>query len=728
MGKTIINFITTRKHKPWVHKSEKIKIHSDILLLEEYLKTQKSVGFDTEFNSKRMFQTDVLLISLGNGEDQFVIDYGSKELRPHINRVLNDFKGVWIGHNIKSDRTVCYPKGIYLERVFDTMLAEQRLTMGMSDVSVSLEATYERRLKKFMPTDKEIRKRFIKMNENNIFEIDEILYSAGDVPELKTIASIQRQLLIELNQYAFLSEVECALVPIVNDMELEGFLLNEDIWKDGIEGKKIERFQFEQQCDESLKLAINKDKISIGTKHFRLGNRRKGTVINLGLFGDDMEVENKNLKHINYSSPLVKDIVKLVDGKTPTFKEKGKEAKPSLREAAINQYILENTESKLKPFLKTLIDYKECEKFISSYGLKFLKTTVKTKSGKIEKGYKNPVTGKVHTLYKQCFTETGRFSSGDAKAGLYNSQQIPSNPKILRTAFTLSKEEIADDWWITTCDLTGAEAVIMAALSNDLNLYDLAVIKDDIHSPIATKCWRAIYEYRMRMDRSPVIKDSLGKTHTLTKDFLINKDNNKQLRTDFKSYTFGCVYGMYKTKGAQTLNILPDEAQVAIDVIRNEFPSVFKMVEEAAKLALLDGYVIFNNVSNNRRYFTPVLSVIERNPDVPRAHRIDLMKNEIPFRDISDIEGAARNCRIQGTQADMLKTAMVRIDRFAKSKTIPYRPLLTVHDELVIKHKGKEFGSDITRIMVESANMYLAPYSSTIKMKADTHTLRHWIK
>jgi len=715
-----IIFLTDREdHGELIYRTPKISVTKDVELLNTYLKKCAGFyGYDIETNDNRFYTTDIVLVSIGDADNQFVVD-GTSQLFPLVKQVLNDHnKLMAIGHNIKFDYVHSKTNGIFLGPVFDTMVAEQRICLGLGETA-NLFDVYQRRLKRRMATDKDIRNEFVGMTKRSRFEYKHIAYSATDISGIVDIARVQRELLKQTGQYEWIKENEFGLIPVLGDAELEGIQLYEDQWNVIIAKRKEEKFKTELFLDKEMGNLLKKP----------IKERKKVTVYALDLFGaEPTEIENKNTKHLNYnSSPAVLDKLRQVLPKVPQLKEKGKELKDSLREAAIQQYIIDNPETIAKDFLQNYIIFKEHDKFLNSYGKKFLHSEfVKTK--KLERGYKNPITGKVHTYYKPCSTDTGRLASGDVKSGLFNSQQLPREQEV-RSCFGLTKEEIAQGYYLTSCDLTGAEAVIMAALANDEVMYDLAIVKDDIHSPVATECWQAVYNYRVQRNRDLTIKDSLRNSYTLTADFLVNKKVNKLLRTDFKSFTFGTVYGMKNNKGAQTLNIPKDEAQVMIDTIRRKFPKVFAMVEEAAKLAFIDGYVIFNSVSNNRRWFRPVLAIKDAfNLYNEERYKIyNKVQSELKFSEISDIEGAARNCRIQGTQADMIKESMVQINKAFVKKNVSGKILLTVHDELVVKHKGKEFSSDVGEIMTNTANRYLLPYSSSIKMKADAQCGTFWI-
>lgn len=720
-------FITNRTdHDPLIYKSQKITVTDSITGLDNYLDA-KAFGYDIETNGSRFHTTDLLLVSIGDRKHQFVLD-ATCTLFPKIKEVINDNAPgkIFVAHNAKFDYTHSKLNGIYFDKVMDTFLAAQRINLGRKDKFNNLEDVYLQFLRELMDTDKNVRKDFLSMTPRSKFLLKHVRYSGMDITALLDIAKAQREILRQYGQWEWFNEIENGICPIVGDMELEGIKCYPDKWRVILDGRKKDMLLSERALDEWLN----------NTGKFKIKQRNRATVLVPDLFGGSVqEIDNINRKHINYgSSDQVKKVIKKLGYPVPTLKSKG-QVKESVSEKALVPYIVNNPDSPIKPFLKKYLEFQGHKKFVTSYGLKFLNTEVKKKGKKEpEKGFLNPVTGLVYTSYKQIGAETGRFSSGNVKEGFFQSQNLPAE-KPVRESFGLTEQEIEDGWLFTTCDLSGAELIIMAALANDLHLYELGAdkivngvkIEADLHSPIATKCWKAIHDYRVAMKRDLTIQDSKNVKYTLNPDFIVSKAV-KQLRTDFKPMTFGTVYGLKAPKAGQTLNIPTDEGQIAIDVIVNEFPKTIAMVEQAAQFAFADGYVIFNKVSNNRRWFTEVCLLHERLKIKDRAKRYEATKAELDFKTISEIEGAARNCRIQGTQADMIKESKLRIVQHATKHNIPCKLVLTVHDELGVKHKSEAFKDDIAEIMKNTANRYLAPYSDVIKMGAEAVTKTTWTK
>lgn len=717
----MIYFITNRPH--FFNNDPRVTITNDFTLVTKYLDSVDSFAMDEEFNGLNPLLAIPLLTQVGGEKDQYVVDnisYPSQSwLNPYRNRE-------WIGQNIKIDLAVAAANGLDLEptkmRIWDTMIFEQRVGLDSKRAN-DLASIYERRCQKTI--FKGAREGFITMDKNSIFELNDILYAAKDVEVLPEIKRVQERYMKQWDIEFLMKEIEFPLVPIVAKMEGEGIEINEIQWLKNLEDNKKKLFQQELILDEELrKLGLPQPL------------RRKEEVVQIGLFGEDTSRVNKMINNINYSSspqiqyqifrelgePVPREPKKVTDKVT---KNKSYEDKDTLQEGAVLTYMIEHPKSKMISFLVKYLEYKKIEKEISSFGMKFLKSDIRTKSNARQLGYKRKRTGRVHTVYRQCATKTGRFSSGDSKNGMYNSQQVPALPQF-REAFTLSEQEIADDWWITTADLAGAETIIMCAFAKDAQLYKWAVEEDDLHSPMATLCWQAVYQHRLNIinnswatgalaqvdPKAFQVKDSTNAVHTLSADFRITKDKNdphKQMRTDFKAVTFGVIYGAEKKTIAKVLNISAVEAQIIINTIRKAIPATFKMVMQAAEDALRDSTVVHNTRTNSRKWFTQVYKG----------------KEYMNSSEISSVESEARNVRIQGTQADMVKEAMVVIYRHFDQNNIPHCPLLQVHDELVWKHKGKENGEIIPMLMGQVATKYLEGFT---EMKADHKTLRTWCK
>jgi len=795
----MIYFLTKRTdHDPLIYKTPKIKVLGTLDKLKEIM-LNTELEWDVEANSKKYWQTTLLLFQLGNKANQIVIDMTEPEALAGWNKEVVDTYNqclrpdhVFYGHNLKYDINTCVPYGFKIPTIYDSLLSEQRINLG-SGLFNNLKDSFERRLQKFFPEDKNTRKDFMKMNKFSRLKLKHLTYAAGDVGCVIDIANVQKDILIKTKQAWFVKNVEFPLVKVLSEMELEGLHLDQNIWTSLIQTKKKDRFSLELRMDNIIATLGKGNMYLTGGKYSTI--RKKAAVSQTSLFDTTvLEVENINKHNVNYgSSDEVGKIIDKLGLPRPTKVEK-KVEKNSLAEDAIHTYLLRYADTPIRELLEKFLEYSKLSKFINTYGEKFLKSII-FKKGKYQVGYLNPITNKVHTQFKQCFTSTGRLSSGEdknsktddqtdrelqlLKMGVFNIQNIPAD-KPIRGAFGLTPQEIFDYFRFTTCDLSQAELIIMAALANDIHLYNIGadkmvdgkLVEGDLHSYIATKCWKAVFTFReaiykeyadkikeleelglksvlnvketnrakelesylatFHIDKTSffTIRDTKNNSYLLSEDFTINKKQNKQLRTDFKSYTFGVLYGMRAKTGGETLNILAKEAQVMIDVILSEFPVTVKMLDQAELQAFRYGYVVFNNRSNNRRIFKPVIDIL-KTIDTSKYNDstiITYVKDQLGFSSVSDITGEARNCKIQGTQADMMKEILVEIHKHPDYIPSKAKLLLSVHDEAGAKHQGEAFGQTIEDIMNMVPNKYLELYSSTIKMRCERNTTTSWTK
>jgi DNA polymerase-1 len=237
----------------------------------------------------------------------------------------------------------------------------------------------------------------------------------------------------------------------------------------------------------------------------------------------------------------------------------------------------------------------------------------------------NPKTGKIHTSYNQTVAVTGRLSSNNP-----NLQNIPirdENGREIRKAFVPSDI----NHLFLSADYSQIELRIMAALSGDKVMIEAFANGEDIHSATASK----IYNIPL----SEVTSD---------------------MRRKAKTANFGIIYGISAFGLAQRLNIPRNEAKQLIDDYFINFPQVKLYMDEQILLARKRGYV--ETIMGRRRYLK------------------DITSENAAVRGFA--ERNAINAPIQGSAADIIKVAMVRIQRRFDKEKIESRMNLQVHDEL----------------------------------------------
>ena len=780
----MITFITKKVHQ--VNEEPDVLQIKDEFTIEDltFIKSLSNIGFDLETNDLDPFIGSILLMIIGNQEHQYVIDATTidcetilldiiakeewKSLLHNINsqqaiglkyvpeRVEEDyannyrsFDKVILGANLKFDyKFVSVKYGIEFTKMFDVMIAEQRLFQGCG-LSASLAAITERRLK--IIRNKDVRSDFIGANPATfIFKNSHIQYGAEDISYLFDIVKIQKEDIAKNNQAFLIYGIEFPLIKELADSELEGFYINEEKWRENIVNNK--ESQFLTECKLDTELVRLKTTLLPKDEQIYLSNGKYGRVRQKvipqqssdNLFGDmfaEIEVNpvgktksKTKLKspYVNYGSTTeLSTIFARLKQPAPTISPNGQPGpyiiptfitrrgkqiidKSSARfttgAKTIETYLIENPTLLIRNFIENLIKYREYSTKLNTFGEEFL---IK---------YKNKVTKRFHTIYRQCQAITGRLQSGDTKNGWFNSQNIPAK-KEYRQCFHANGD------YVITSDLSGAEAVIMIDKAHDEKFYELAIVNDDAHSPLCQAVWRAIGEYRINTSYS---EQQYNEGLRLA-NIVVSKKENKDMRTAYKPMTFGDIYGMGINKRAKTLGVNEEESKIAGKTQRSMIPKTYAMVERNEKFALANGYIVLNTRTNSKIWYPPVQIARQNN-------------SQIPSNVEHEVKNSARNATIQGTQADMVKEMIVEIAKEAKRQDFKNRfsfaLLGQVHDEIIYKSKDVttlvEFKSDlenaeieyvtipqfINKMMCKIGNRYL----SFIKITAETVVEKTWTK
>ncbi|MDB4778252.1 DNA polymerase I, partial [bacterium] len=238
----------------------------------------------------------------------------------------------------------------------------------------------------------------------------------------------------------------------------------------------------------------------------------------------------------------------------------------------------------------------------------------------------NPKTGRLHTHYSQTWTATGRMQSNNP-----NLQTIPirkARGREIRAAFVPRDSEHL----ILAADYSQIELRIMAELSGDPSMMEAFQSGTDIHQVTASKV------FKVEMD-----------------------DVTREMRDKAKTVNFGIIYGISSFGLQQRLNIPRGEANDLIENYFDKYPGVRTWIDSTIEFAEEHGYVATQ--TGRRRYLRDIKS---RNRTLKSA-----------------AERLAMNSPIQGTAADMLKLAMIRVQEALVSGGFKTKMLLTVHDELV---------------------------------------------
>jgi DNA polymerase-1 len=291
-------------------------------------------------------------------------------------------------------------------------------------------------------------------------------------------------------------------------------------------------------------------------------------------------------------------------------------------------------------------------------------------------------TGRVHTDFNQAVTATGRLSSSNP-----NLQNIP-----IRTEFSrrIRKAFLPQEGWqLISADYSQIELRILTHLSGEQVLIEAFNQGDDVHALTA----------RLLLDKDEVSADErrLGKT--------IN---------------FGVIYGMGAQRFARETGVGQAQAKDFLSRYRQRYARVFAYLEMQERLALSQGYV--ETILGRRRpfHFDPA--------GLGRWRGRDPLSIELEVARRAGMEGqqlrAAANAPIQGSSADIIKIAMVRLHHALIEADLPARLLLQVHDELVLEADPAVLDTviDLTRRTMEEAVRLDVP------LKVETGVGPNWME
>ena len=243
--------------------------------------------------------------------------------------------------------------------------------------------------------------------------------------------------------------------------------------------------------------------------------------------------------------------------------------------------------------------------------------------------------GRIHTTYNQALTVTGRLSSSNP-----NLQNIPIRSEEgnkIRSAFCAMDKENS---MIMSADYSQIELRLLAHVSGDENLIHAFTSGEDVH------------------------------TMTASKVFGVGVDEvTKDMRRKAKAVNFGIVYGQSKYGLAKNLNISNTEAQEFIDKYFEHYPGVKKYMEDKKEFANINGYV--ETIFGRKRYLAA-----------------ELLSPNFQIREFA--QRAAINQPLQGTAADLIKMAMIEVDKQLEAQGLKAKMIMQVHDELVFELPKEE--------------------------------------
>ncbi len=281
----------------------------------------------------------------------------------------------------------------------------------------------------------------------------------------------------------------------------------------------------------------------------------------------------------------------------------------------------------------------------------------------------NPKTGRLHTSFNQTVAVTGRLSSNNP-----NLQNIPirtEKGKEIRKAFVCR----GNDFVIVSADYSQIELRIIAAMSGDENMIQSFKDNKDIHTATAARVYN-----------------------------IDEKEVSSAMRRAAKAVNFGIIYGQSAFGLAENLGISRTEAKSIIDNYFVQYPSIKKYMDESINFAKEHGYV--QTLMGRKRWLR------------------DIHSANFTVRGFA--ERNAINMPIQGTAADMIKLAMIKVHHELQQQKLETRMVLQVHDELVF---------DVPLHELETANQIIKTHMETalilpndVPVQVETSHGKNWLE
>ena len=578
---------------------------------------------DTETDGRDAHINHLLCIQFGNDtlDVRIVVDLQYADLNLY-KEILEEKMLVF--QNGKFDLQFLYNYGIHPLKVYDTMIVEQFLHLGYpaGSVSYSLKEIARRRLG--VDLDKTIRSQIIWRG----LDEDVIMYAASDVVHLEKIMRSQMKDVKQIPNAINGVKLECGFVPVIAYLEWCGVKLDEGRWK-----AKMQKDQ--ENLEASLK-ALNDFVV-------RTSSLKKYVFIDYqgDLFtGFDLEPKVK----INWSSSQqVIQVAKILGFDTVVQDKKNGKDKDSVLEKFLMMQKGINDE-----FLKLYFSYQEYAKVVSSFGQTHLNSI-------------NPVTGRLHTSFKQLGAASGRMSCGSSQPNTdlsaykhlpngsckyVNIQQLPHD-ETTRAAFVAEA-----GFSLIDCDWSAAEARLAGDIYNDQAIKDIFLNDIDSHSMYA----------------KIFFKDEL-------KD--IDVKDIKKLRPDLRQKAKGPEFALNFGGGVpaimSSIGCTEDEANEIIKNYEEGFKGTAEFARKGSKFVRENGYVVMSPMTGHRMMWWDWKEWKERSKTFTsefwEEYRIHHKGTDDPiartvkmhFKAASKWDRMARNAPTQGLCCVMLKEAATNL-------------------------------------------------------------------
>ena len=661
----------------------------------EMMQSWDVIQVDSETNGRDPHLCDFLCFQFGNklAGAQIVVDCSCVDIKLYKN--LLESKCL-IGQNLKFDLQFLYKYGIVPRNVYDTMVVEQLLYLGYpvagkpGGISYALNAIAQRRLN--VDIDKTVRGEIIWRG----LDSSVIQYAAGDVMYLEDIRDSQ---LIDLKKKDCekAAELENRFVPVIAYLEWCGIKLDQEKWQEKMR-------QDQKNLNQSLE-ALNQFTI----KH---SNLKQFTYVDLQ--GDLFSGFNTEpVCTVNWSSSQqVIKIAKILGFNTETKDKKTGESKDSVLEKALSVQKGINDE-----FLKLYFAYQEYAKVVSSFGQGHLDAV-------------NPLTGRIHSTFKQLGAASGRMSCGSTQPNTDlekykklpkgsckypNLQQLPSDDAT-RSCFVAPEGHL-----MVSADFSALESRLGADIYQEKEmLKEFLEGSGDMHS----LCAKMVFAEELK---DVEVKDI--------------KKVRPDLRKKVKSVEFAKQFGGSAFAIAGSLGCSMEEAQKFSDYYDQGFSGVTNYKKKGSRFVRENGYVLMCEHTGHKMYWYDHEEWKQRQAQYQSSdwswdnyrqkHKGtgDWVEQQVKmhFKAAAKWDRMALNSVTQGTGAIIIKEAACMLFDWIIENNLFEKVNLCalVHDEIVCDYPEKlqEFPKILEKLMQQAA----AKYCKSLPIPAEAAVGDHWI-
>lgn len=689
---------------------------------KEFIRTWKRIQFDTETSGRDPHICNLLSAQFGSKEYniQIVVDCATVSILNYKEELESK---LLIGHNLKFDCQFLYKFGIVPRKVWDTMIVEQLLHLGfpylkttpekykeeemnfpyldepefdkktglpvinpntgkqniIRTLSYSLKAVLQKRLGKEM--DKTVRGEIIWRG----LDAAVIKYAAGDVVDLE---DVMEQQFAECQQLQCLvaAAVENNFVPVIAYLEWCGIKLDEEGWKKKMAVEQAERDKYKDLLDQWI----------LGRDDFKQYTHQE---LQLDLFSEGLP-ERKCT--INWSAPKqVLPIFKQLGFNTTIEDKKTGESK----ESAVEK-LLQSQRGICDEFLDTYFSYKEFAKVCSTYGQTYLDAI-------------NPITGRIHTVFRQLGAASGRMSCGSTQENtdLAKYKKLPASACVYPQLQNLPADEKTRSLFIsengnlfTSADYSALESRLGADIYNEHEMIEEYLHgSGDIHSLTAKICFP---EELKGID----VKDI--------------KKVRPDLRKKAKGPEFACQFGGGAKAIASSLGIPYEEAKVIEEAYKKGFTGITDFKAKGARFVKTNGYVVMCQLTGHKMFWHD-FKKWRKLEDIPYwTRKLTLSGDGLREHQMAGAkwERMALNSPTQGSGIAILKIAMAHFFKWILDNN--YFDVVKicdlVHDEACIEYP-KELESIVVPQLTASMEGAAAQVCTKLPIPAEASTGTHWI-